>query len=399
MGEARRLALAAQGFGSARPAGKPGLADIRRVAARVHAFQIDPINVLVRTQYMPAYSRLGPYSIGALDKLAYDRHELFEYYGHAASLLPTALYPMFRWRMDAHAARFSGHGRNVAPPFIAAVLAQVEARGPIAVSDLVDRGRRGNYAGGWSWNDGKRVMTWLQLSGRVAVAGRRNIEQLYDLTERVIPRAVLEAPVPDPEDAKRELIVLAVRALGVATMKDLAGYFGIGAHLDRRADPKITRVPALLADLVEDGRLVPVTVDGWRVPAFLEPAARVPAKIDARALLSPFDSMIWDRDRVKRLFGFDYRIEIYIPEAKRIHGYYVVPFLLGDTLVARVDLKADRKNGALLVQSAFAEPRVEKKHVARELWQELRAMAAWLDLDRVQVRNAGDLARVLRAAM
>lgn len=365
----------------------------------MHAFQIDPINVLVRTQFMPAFSRLGPYPVAALDELAYDRHQLFEYYGHQASMLPTTLYPLFRWRMDAHAAGFSGHGKNVAPSFVAAALDEVEARGPIAASDLGDRGRRGKHSGGWSWNDGKRVMTWLQLSGRVAVAGRRNIEQLYDLTERVIPSAVLEAPAPDPEDAKRELLVLAIRALGVATAKDLADYFQIGAYLDRRADPKTTQVPAMLADLVDDGRLLPVRVDGWRDPAFLDPAARVPSNIDTRALLSPFDSMIWERDRTRRLFGFDYRIEIYIPEPKRVHGYYVLPFLLGDTLVARVDLKADRKNRALVVQSAFAEPGVLKNKVARELGEELRAMAAWLELDRVEVRKKGDLASALLATM
>ena len=369
----------------------------------MHAFQIDPINVLVRTQFVPAYSRLGPYPVSALEQLAYDRHELFEYFGHAASLLPTALYPLFRWRMDAHAARFSGHGRNVAPSFIAAVLGELEARGPIAASDLGDRGRRGKHSGVWSWNDGKRVMTWLQLSGRVAVAGRRNIEQLYDLTERVIPSAVLEAPAPDPEDAKRELLVLAIRALGVATAKDLAAYFAIGEHLDRRADPKTTRVPSLLADLVDDGRLLPVVVDGWRDPAYLDPAARVPRTIDARALLSPFDSLIWERDRVRRLFGFDYRIEIYIPESKRVHGYYVLPFLLGDALVARVDLKADRKNRALLVKSAFAEPAIDKtsghkQDAARELGQELRTMAAWLGLEHVQVEKRGDLAAALRVS-
>jgi uncharacterized protein YcaQ len=272
----------------------------------------------------------------------------------------------------------------------------VEARGPIAASDLGDRGRRGKYAGAWSWNDGKRVMTWLQLSGRVAVAGRRNIEQLYDLTERVIPRKDLDAPAPDPEDAKRELLVLAARAMGVATQKDLAAYFSIGAHLDRRADPKTTRVPSLLTDLVEDGRLLPVRVDGWRDTAYLDPTARIPATIDARALVSPFDSMIWERDRVKRVFGFDYRIEIYIPEPQRVHGYYVLPFLLGDALVARLDLKADRKNRALVVQSAFAEPGVATKTVARELGQELQTMASWLELDRVEVRERGDLARALR---
>ena len=371
------------------------MAGVRRVAARVHGFQIDPINVLVRTQYMPAYSRLGPYPVAALDQLAYQRHELFEYAGHAACLLPTALYPLFRWRMDAHADGKYRLGKATAP-FVAAALAEVEARGPIAASELTDRGRRGKHAGGWSWNDGKHVLGGLLLSGQVAVAGRRGIEQLYDLTERVIPRAVLDAPVPEPDDAKRELIVLAARAMGVATAKDLADYFHVGGYLDRGADPNTSRAPALIADLVDDGRLLPVKVEGWRDPAFITPATRVPATVDARALLSPFDSMIWERARVRRLFGFDYRIEIYIPEPKRVHGYYVLPFLLGDTLVARVDLKADRKAGALLVQSAFAELGVDKKRVAHELGMELGAMAGWLGLDRIEVRKRGDLAAALR---
>ena len=370
---------------------------MRRVAARVHAFQIDPINVLVRTQYMPAFSRLGPYAVTAFDSLAYERHELFEYVGHAASFLPIALYPLFRWRMDAHA-----HGkyqlRKATEPYVAAALAEVEARGPIAASDLTDRGNRGKHAGGWSWSDGKRVMSGLLIAGQVAVAGRRGIEQLYDLTERVIPRAALDAPVPDPEDAKRELLVLAARAMGVSTAKDLADYFHIGGYLDRGANPETTRVPALVADLVEAGRLLPVTVEGWRNPAFLAPGARVPAVVDARTMLSPFDSMIWERDRVRRLFGFDYRIEIYIPEAKRVHGYYVLPFLLGDALVARVDLKADRTAGALLVQGAFAEAGVDKNRVAAELARELGVMAGWLELDRVDVRERGDLAAALRRA-
>ena len=198
--------------------------------------------MLVRTQYMPAFSRLGPYPSVALDQLAYQRHELFEYAGHAACLLPTPLYPLFRWRMDAHA-----HGKyrlaKATAPFVAAALAEVEARGPIAASELADRGRRGKYGGAWSWNDGKQVMGGLLLAGEVAVAGRRGIEQLYDLTERVIPPEVLAAPVPDPDDAKRELIVLAARAMGVSTAKDLADYFHLGGYLDRGADPKVTRVP------------------------------------------------------------------------------------------------------------------------------------------------------------
>ena len=322
---------------------------------------------------------------------------MFEYVAHAASFLPTALYPLFRWRMDAHADG-KYRLRKTTAPYAAAALAEIEARGPIAASDLTDRGNRGNRAGGWSWSDGKRVMGGLLLAGQVAVAGRRGIEQLYDLTERVIPRDVLDEPVPDPEDAKRELLVLAARAMGVATAKDLADYFHIGGYLDRGADPNVTRAPALLADLVADGRLLPVMVEGWRDPAFLHPDARVPATVDARALVSPFDSMIWERARVRRLFGFDYRIEIYVPEAKRVHGYYVLPFLLGDTLVARVDLKADRKARVLLVQGAFAEPAVAKKKVAAELAHELRVMAGWLELDRVEVRERGDLAGALRRA-
>ena len=354
--------------------------------------------MLVRTQYMPAFSRLGPYPTVALDQLAYQRHELFEYAGHAACLLATSLYPLFRWRMDAHARGKYRLGRATAP-YVAAALAEVEARGPIAASELTDRGRRGKHADGWSWNDGKQVMGGLLLAGEVAVAGRRGIEQLYDLTERVIPPEALAAPAPDPDDAKRELIVLAARAMGVSTAKDLADYFHIGGYLDRGADPKVTRVPALLGDLVDDGRLVAVTVEGWRDQGYVVPGVRVPKVVDARALVSPFDSLIWERDRVRRIFGFDYRIEIYIPEPKRVHGYYVLPFLLGDTLAARVDLKADRRAGTLLVQSAFSEPGCKAKDVAGALAAALAEMASWLGLEHTEVRDRGDLAATLRRAL
>ena len=270
----------------------------------------------------------------------------------------------------------------------AATLAEVEARGPIAASELTDRGRRGKHAGGWSWSDGKRVMAGLLISGQIAVS-RRGIEQLYDLTERVIPRAVLDAPVPEPEDAKRELIVLAARAMGVATAKDLADYFHIGGYLDRGADPDTSRAPALIADLVDDGRLLPVTVEGCsRDPTFMVPGAprrrRSPAACAALAVR--LDDL--GRAARARLFGFDYRIEIYIPEAKRVHGYHVLPFLLGDTLVARVDLKADRKNRALVVQEHVREPGADKQHVAHELGAELGTMAGWL-VDLAASRCAG----------
>jgi uncharacterized protein len=329
--------------------------------------------------------------------LAYERHELFGYYGHESSLLPTTAYPLFRWRMDAHANAQAGHWR-VDPGYVAAVLAEIEARGPIASSDWSDRGRRKNSAGGRRWNEGKRVLASMSVAGRLAVAGRRGIEQLYDLTERVIPPAVRDVRPPEPDEAKRRLLLLAGRAMGVATAPDLADYFHIGGYYDRGADPSVTRVPALLADLVEDGRLLPVRVDGWRDPAYLYPDARVPGALEARTLLSPFDSLIWERKRTQRLFGFDYRIEIYIPEAKRVHGYYVLPFLLGDQLVARVDLKADRRNRALLVQAAYAERAADRKVVAGELAAELRATADWLELERVEVRNRGDLAGAVTRA-
>ena len=382
-----------------RPSRRVGLADVRRVARRVHAFQIDPINVFARAQYLPAFSRLGPYSTATIDTLAYERRELFEYFGHQASLLPTALYPLFRWRMDAH-ARSRYRLRLFDTPFVDAVLEQVATRGPIAASDLPDRGRRGTYGvGGWSWNDGKHAMAGLLVAGQVAVAGRRGMEQLYDLTERVIPRDVLDAPVPDPYDAKLELVSLAARAMGVATAGDLENYFGIGGHTDRRTDPDTARVPVLVADLVDDGRLVPVHVEGWRDTAYLAAGARVPAAVDAHALLSPFDSLIWERGRTRRVFGFDYRVEIYIPAVNRVHGYYVLPFLLGDQLVARVDLKTDRASGVLRVQAAFSEPGVDRKQVAEALAHEVNIAAPWLGLDAVHVGSRGDLAKPLAGAL
>ena len=348
---------------------------------------------------MPAFSRLGPYNTATIDTLTYERGELFEYFGHQASLLPTALYPLFRWRMDAH-ARSRYRLRTLDTQFVDAALEQVATRGPIAASDLADRGRRGTYGvGGWSWNDGKHAMAGLLIAGQVAVAGRRGMQQLYDLTERVIPRDVLDAPVPDPHDAKLELVSLAARAMGVATARDLEDYFGIGGHTDRRADPDATRVPELIVDLVDDGRLVPVRVEGWRETAYLDPGARVPLAVDAHALLSPFDSLIWERSRTRRVFGFDYRVEIYIPAVNRVHGYYVLPFLLGDRLVARVDLKTDRAGGALLVQAAFSEPGVDRKTVAEALASEARTAAAWLGLDSVQVGPRGDLAKTLAGAV
>ncbi|MDQ6649901.1 MAG: winged helix DNA-binding domain-containing protein [Actinomycetota bacterium] len=385
---ARRIALTAQGFADPRPTGRPDRRHLRRVLGRTGLFQLDSVNVLVRSHYLPLYSRLGPYPRDLLDRAAYADHELFEYWGHEASLLPVELHPLLRWRMArAQTWKRMAQVAKERPEFLARVLAQVSDAGPLGVADLVDGGRRGGSW--WGWSDGKNALEWLFWTGQVTTAGRRGFERLYDLPERVLPAAVLAAPTPTEEEAHRGLLRVAARALGVATALDLADYFRLKSPLAR---PRI-------AELVESGELVPVSVWGWRAPAYLDPGARVPHRVDARALLSPFDSLVWERDRTERLFGFRYRIEIYVPAARRLHGYYVLPFLLGDRLVARVDLKSDRAAGTLLVQAVYAEPGADPAAVASALAVELRSMAGWLGLDRVAVTGRGDLAPGLARAL
>ncbi len=386
--EARHIALAAQGFAERPARSARGINHLRSVTARLHALQIDPISAVVRSQYMPAFSRLGPYPAGALDQLAYGRRELFEYIGHRASLLPVALHPLMRWRMEAfkkHRRWISGIPRR----YVQAVLDEVAERGPLASDELTDRGKRRNEF--WAPSSGKEVLSWLNACGRVAVAGRRGVRQLYDLPERVIPREVLDTPPPSTDDAKRELLMLAAGAIGVGTAGDIADYFSM-----QNGMPRVRR---LLADLVEDGRLAAAEVEGWRHPAYLHPLAKVPGEVKGRALLSPFDSLIWERSRTARLFGFHYRIEIYVPAAKRQYGYYVLPFLLGESLVARVDLRADQKRSALVVPGAFGELGHDGQQVARELGHELRRMAEWLGLERVEVGDRGNLAKDLASVL
>ncbi|MGH2555850.1 MAG: winged helix-turn-helix domain-containing protein [Actinomycetota bacterium] len=390
------MALAAQGFVERAPARRVGIAQVRRVASRLKVIQIDPINVLVRSQYLPVFSRIGPYPMGALDNLAYQRHELFEYAGHEWSLLPLGLHPLMRWRMEAYFndPRWT---RDLPRSYVETVLTEVGERGPFTPAELSAPGRRSTR---FEAAPGKRVLTWLTQSGRVAVAGRRGLQQVYDLADRVIPPEVLAAATPERDEARRALIVIAARALGVGTARDLATYFSIGLGVsgfsERTAYPKSIPVSRLAADLADEGRLVPVRVEGRRDPAYLHPSAAAPADVHARALLSPFDSLIWERDRTERLFAFRYRSEVYTPEPKRQYGYYVLPFLLGEYLVARVDLKTDRRAGTLVVSGAFGEPGAEGKHVASELGEELRRMASWLDLERIRVGDRGNLARRLQ---
>jgi uncharacterized protein YcaQ len=394
---ARRIALAAQGFGRPRPAKPPGTRQIRELVDRLGVLQLDSVNVFSRAHYMPVFSRLGPYDRSLLDRLAgHDAprptRRLVEYWAHEASLIPVDNHPLFRWRMAGVEAQAWGSISRIIreePQLVADTLELVAQQGPIRASATgIPRPapRPGHM---WNWHAGKRALEYLFFTGQVVSAGRVNFERLYDLPERILPDDVLAAPTPDPEEAQRELVRISAAALGIATEPDLGDYFRLP-----RADSK-----ARVAELAAADELLEVEVTGWGAPAYLWPAARRPRRINARALLSPFDSLVWFRPRAERLFGFRYRIEIYVPAPKRVHGYYVLPFLLGDALVGRVDLKSDRQRGALLVQAAFAEPDVDIAHVAAELADELRLTAAWLGLDDVVVRRRGDLAPALQRAI
>jgi uncharacterized protein len=394
---ARRIALAAQGFGRPRPARPPSVNQIAALVSRLGVLQLDSVNVFSRAHYMPIFSRLGSYDRARLDRIAghgtgpIDRR-LVEYWAHEASLIPLELHHLFRWRMaDVHSQAWGSISRIVReqPELVADTYDLVDREGPIRARDT-GAVRPPPQAGRmWNWHEGKVALEHLFFTGRVAAARRVNFERLYDIAERVLPPEVREREMPSVEDAQRELVRVAARALGVATEPDLGDYF----RLPRAASK------ARVAELVAAGELLGVQVQGWSAPAYLWPAARRPRKVSARALLSPFDSLIWFRPRTERLFDFRYRIEIYTPAAERVHGYYVLPFLLADALVARVDLKSDRQHGALLVQGAFGEPGIDRGLVCGELAPELRLVAGWQGLQRVSVGPVGDLAPALRAEL
>jgi uncharacterized protein len=380
---ARRIALAAQGFGISRPA-NVGKAQLARTIARLGLHQIDSVNVLARAHYLPAFSRLGPYDTGLIDRAAWGRgseRRLFEYWAHEASLLPLALHPLLRWRMVRAARGEAGWARlksyaSERRAEAEAVLARIAGEGPMAASDF-EHGR--SRSGWWEWGETKHALEYLFWAGLVTTATRRNsFERVYDLAERVIPAAILALPTPSEADAQRALVALAARALGVATAADLRDYFRLGLEDNRVA----------IESLVEEGVLIPIAVEGWRQDAFLHAGARRPRRIAGQALLAPFDPLIWERARAERLFGFRYRIEIYTPAAKRVHGYYVLPFLMDGQLVARVDLKSDRQDGRLIARSVHLEPGAPPETRAR-LAAELAAMAGWLGLEPPSVVSAG----------
>jgi uncharacterized protein YcaQ len=405
LAEARRLAIASQGFGER--TSRPTAAHLRKLASRVHAFQIDSVNVLVRAHYVPAFARLGPYPTDTLDSLAYRRRELFEFWGHEACLMPLSLYPLVRDRMDKHAGRTREYMKSARGAYMARVYDEVAERGPLGAGDLSDPGKRSK--GWWSWwgsGNGKATLEHLYDAGLVAIAGRRRFERLYDLAERVIPRATLEAPAPPREEAMKRLICLGAEAVGVGTLGDLTGYFNIDGWRDRLpAGPSWTWRKTsrgwrtkpigkrLVAELVEEGRLQPANVESWKAPAYVHPKAKIPPNGHGCALVTPFDSLVWERDRVDRLFGMKYAIEIYTPVEKRKYGYYVCPFLLGSTLVARCDLKADRERKVLVVHGAFLEPGQRASDVFSELAPELHRMKNWLELDNIEYGQKGDLVK------
>lgn len=386
--QARRIAIAAQGLGGPPPPGPPTALRLKRLVDSLGVIQIDSVNVLARSHYLPPFARLGAYPRELLEQEAWGRkRSLFEYWGHEASFLPIASQPLCRWRMDRARAgdTWSGlatFGRE-RRDYIDAVLERIEKEGPVTGGDFADAPRQ---AGWWNWSHGKRALEWLFWAGAITTRTRRGFERVYDLTERVLPSAIVNAPTPTEADAHRELLRISARAMGVATAGDLRDYFRlpVSGFKDR------------LDELVEASDLTPVSVAGWNRPAYLAKGARVPRRVAGAALLSPFDNLIWRRERTERLFGLRYRIEIYTPAHKREHGYYVLPFLLGETLAARVDLKADRQAGVLRVQAAHLEPGAPAD-TASALADALDAMAGWLGLAGMVIMGSRPLEDALRA--
>jgi uncharacterized protein len=397
---ARRAVLAAQGFGAPRGAGPVTRRHLRALLERQRLLQLDSVNVAVRAHYMPVFSRLGPYDRELVDDAAWSHSArrprlLVEYWAHEASLLPVADWPLL-----LSGAKRRGWWKHYAglveqaPGLVEDILAAVKELGPVGAGGLekalgAASTPRPSGVGWWQRSDVKRVCEWMFGMGLLTTGTRVHFQRLYDLPERVLPPEVLSARTPSPEEAARRLVRQAAVALGVATEPDVRDYYRLGPEASRQA----------LTELVEAGEIEPIAVRGWRAPAYRVPGARTPHRITGRALLCPFDPLIWERARTERIFGFRYRIEIYVPEPKREYGYYVFPFLLDDELVARVDLKADRAEGVLRVQGAFAEPAADRARVAAELAAELTVMAEWLGLSGVLVAPRGDMAAPLVAAM
>ena len=387
LSSARRIALAAQGFDTPRPTGRIDRRHLRRVMNSVGLIQIDSVNVLVRSQEMPLFSRLGNHPRSLIPDATADG-ELFEYWCHEASHLPVEMHPLIRWRMEEARNGSMWPGlRRIAkekPKLVKEIRDRIYNDGPIVAGDV--RTRTGPKGSWWDWDDGKAILEYLFWTGEITAQRRSSdFARVYHAPHDVLSQKILNAPTPTQGEARREMLLLAARSVGVGTASDLFDYH---RQKPQQAKPYLT-------ELVEEGLLEQVRVEGWRDVAYMLPNTKRHREVNVRALVSPFDSLVWCRPRIERLFDFHYRIEIYVPAPKRIYGYYVLPFVLGDRIVARVDLKADRHAGELVVPGAFSEEGVDVKHVVSELMLELREMATWLELDTVRIGAHGDLATPL----
>lgn len=382
LSQARRIALAAQGFLDPAHA-VPTMRTFQRTLERTGVLQVDSVNVLQRAHYMPLYSRMGPYDVGLLHRAAERApRRVVEYWAHVQAFMPVELWPHMQHRMDHYRQRQFKWWKDVPTDLHDGLIAEIRDRGALTARDLDTGAPRTKEHWGWNWSQARIALDYLYMTGELAVAGRNGqFEVRYDLPERVIPRAVLEQPTPTKAEAELELVRRAARSHGVGTAKDIADYYRMS----------VAATAGVLATLVEAGEVEQVAVEGWRRPAYLHRDARLPRRVTARALLSPFDPVVWERARTEALFDFHYRIEIYTPAHKRVHGYYVLPFLLGDRIVARVDLKADRQASVLLVKAAYAEPGAPPE-TASELGAELLRLAGWLGLSGIRVEPVGDLA-------
>jgi hypothetical protein len=388
------VALAAQGFAVPDRGGKVSWAQMAPMIRRLRLLQIDSVNVLVRSHYLPLYSRLGGYPRETLDERSFGQKKraLFECWAHEASLLPLELHPLMRWRMararagDGTYVQMDRFGREERA-YLREVLDFVTRNGPTAAAEVPGGGKA---AGGWwGWSRGKLALETLFDQGHLTTATRQGFERLYDIPERVIPAEILNLATPAEADAIRRLLDLSGEALGIATEIDLRDYFRL----------PIAATKTALAELVEEGRLKPVKVEGWKQQAYLHRDAKLARKAGGTALLSPFDPVVWERSRAERLFDFHYRIEIYTPAKKRKFGYYVLPFLHRDRIAGRVCLKADRQAGLLRANASHHESHAEPQEAAAALAEELRLMAGWLALTGVEVGPQGNLARALRRAI
>lgn len=399
--QARRIFLHAQGLSRKRSGRRVGAQQFRDYLQRRGVLQLDSVNVLARAHYLPLFSRHGPYSQAALDDYLWSSGETFEHWGHEASVMLREFLPLMHFRMDEQATRWSEYItkkiEKVRPGLVAEVERAVIERGPLSAADLAHLEEKSDTKRGswWDWSGTKQVLEYLFLTGRVAVAGRPNFQRLYGSREAVWGAHAQFEPL-EPEDARQSLFDHAITAAGIGTVDDLADHYRF----------KKTPAKRYAESAVERGLASLVSVEGWKQPALLAQGAEDPGRVTGAALLSPFDPAVWYRERLLRMFGMHYRIEIYTPAAKRIYGYYTLPFLLGDQMVARVDLKADRQNSRLLVKAAWLEEepapgarRRTAEDIAGALAAELRLMATWLELDELIVEPKGTLAPRLSEAV